>query len=130
MTIKNFEDLKIWQTAKQLTKQVYSAANLQKYNRDYSLVDQTRRASVSIMANIAEGFERENNKEFIQYLYIAKGSCGELRSHLWIAQELTFLTEGEGKTLREEASGISIMIAKLITYLKTSPIKGAKHKRA
>jgi four helix bundle protein len=130
MTIKNFEDLKIWQVSKQLTKQVYSAANLQKYNRDYSLVDQTRRASVSIMANIAEGFERENNKEFIQYLYIAKGSCGELRSHLWIAQELMFLTEVEGKTLREEAAGLSIMIAKLITYLKTSPIKGAKHKRA
>jgi four helix bundle protein len=130
MTIKNFEDLKIWQVAKQLTKQVYSAANLQKYNRDYSLVDQTRRASVSIMANIAEGFERENNKEFIQYLFIAKGSCGELRSHLWIAQELMLLTEVEGKTLREEAAGLSIMIAKLIMYLKTSPIKGAKHKRA
>jgi four helix bundle protein len=130
MTVKNFEDLKIWQIAKQLTLKIYAAADVQKYHKDYPLVDQTRRAAVSVMANIAEGFERENNKEFIQYLYIAKGSCGELRSHLWIAQELMFLTEVEGKTLREEAAGLSIMIAKLITYLKTSPIKGAKHKQA
>lgn len=129
MTVKNFEDLKIWQIAKQLTTKVYAAADLQKYHKDYSLVDQTRRAAVSVMANIAEGFERENNKEFIQYLYIAKGSCGELRSHLWIAQELTFLPKEEGSILRGEAAGLSIMIAKLISYLKTSPLKGMKHKR-
>lgn len=128
MTVKNFEDLKIWQVAKQLTKQVYTVTSIEKYHRDYSLVDQTRRAAVSVMANIAEGFEHENNKEFIQYLYIAKGSCGELRSHLWIAEELTFLAAKEGSSLRSEAAGLSIMIAKLISYLKTSPIKGAKHK--
>ena len=128
MTVKNFEDLKIWQTAKQLTKQVYSVANAEKFHRDFSLVDQTRRAAVSVMANIAEGFERENNKEFIRYLYIAKGSCGELRSHIWIAEELTFLTARKGSMLRSEAAGLSIMIAKLIRYLRTSPIKGVKHK--
>jgi four helix bundle protein len=128
MTVKNFEDLKIWQTAKQLTKQVYTVTSLEKYHRDYSLVDQTRRAAVSVMANIAEGFERENNKEFIQYRYIAKGSCGELRSHVWIAEELSFLTAQEGTALRSEAAGLSVMIAKLLSYLKTSPIKGAKHK--
>jgi four helix bundle protein len=128
MTVRNFEDLKIWQVAKQLTKQIYTVTSIEKYHRDYSLVDQTRRAAVSVMANIAEGFERENNKEFIQYLYIAKGSCGELRSHLWIAEELTFLAAKEGSSLRSEAAGLSIMIAKLISYLKTSPIKGAKHK--
>ncbi len=129
MTVKNFEDLKIWQIAKQLALKIYAAADVQNYHKDYSLVDQTRRAAVSVMANIAEGFERENNKEFIQYLYIAKGSCGELRSHLWIAQELTFLSVVEGNTLRGEAAGLSIMIAKLISYLKTSPLKGTKHKR-
>lgn len=128
MTVRNFEDLKIWQAAKQLSKQVYTVTSIEKYHRDYSLVDQTRRAAVSVMANIAEGFERENNKEFIQYLYIAKGSCGELRSHVWIAEELAFLSAKEGSSLRSEAAGLSIMIAKLISYLKTSPIKGTKHK--
>lgn len=128
MTVKNFEDLKIWQAAKLLTIKVYAATDLQKYHKDYSLIDQTRRAAVSVMANIAEGFERENNKEFIQYLYIAKGSCGELRSHLWIAQELGFLLKNEGQELREKAAGISVMIAKLIAYLKKTPIKGGKHK--
>ncbi|MCU0607674.1 MAG: four helix bundle protein [Candidatus Edwardsbacteria bacterium] len=128
MTVKNFEDLKIWQSAKQLTKQVYAVTSLEKYHRDYSLIDQTRRAAVSVMANIAEGFERENNKEFIRYLFIAKGSCGELRSHVWISEELAYLTAQEGESLRKEAAGLSVMIAKLIRYLKTSPIKGAKHK--
>ncbi|MBI4726101.1 four helix bundle protein [candidate division TA06 bacterium] len=128
MTVNNFEDLKIWQEARQLTKRIYVITSNSCMKHDYALVDQMRRAAVSVMANIAEGFERCNNKEFIQYLYIAKGSCGELRSHLFVAEDAGYIDGKLSAETRSFAGGLSSMINNLILYLKQSKIKGAKHK--
>ena len=85
MPIKNFEDLEIWQIARRLTQEIYALAQTSKLARDYGLRDQMQRAAVSVMSNIAEGFERGGNQEFMQFLYVAKASCGELRSQLCVA---------------------------------------------
>ena len=81
-TIYKFEDMEVWQNARSLTKKIYICSSNGKFSKDFGLRDQIRRASVSIMSNIAEGFERGSNKEFIQFLFIAKGSAGEVRSQL------------------------------------------------
>jgi four helix bundle protein len=83
MQIKTFEDLEIWKEARCLTQDIYNISKAPKFSRDFALRDQMQRAAVSIMSNIAEGFERGGNQEFVQFLYIAKGSCGELRSQLY-----------------------------------------------
>jgi four helix bundle protein len=85
MKIERFEDIIAWQKAKELSVRVYS---LFSESRDFGFRDQIERASVSVMNNIAEGFERKSNKEFIHFLFIAKGSCGEVRSMLYLAKEL------------------------------------------
>ncbi len=128
MTVKRFEDLVIWQEARKLTKNIYEITSKETFRRDFSLSDQMRRAAVSVMANIAEGFERCNNKEFIQYLFIAKSSCGELRSHLYVAIDQRYIYDKEHLELSTQAAGISTMISNLIDYLKKTPIKGMKHK--
>ena len=78
--IERFEDLEIWKLSKNLANQIYDVTTKGKFSQDYVLRDQVRRAAVSIFSNIAEGFERNGNKEFIQFLYIAKASCGEVRA--------------------------------------------------
>lgn len=128
MTVKKFEDLKIWQEARDLARNIYEVTGREAFRRDYALSDQMRRAAVSVMANIAEGFERCNNKEFIRYLFIAKSSCGELRSHLYVAVDQRYFTEREHLELSTKAAGISTMINNLIDYLKKTSIKGMKHK--
>jgi len=85
MSITNFEDLEIWKLARYLTGQIYQLTRNGNFVKDYSLCNQIQRASVSVMSNIAEGYERGGNQEFIQYLAIAKGSCGEVRCQLYIA---------------------------------------------
>jgi four helix bundle protein len=92
-------------------------------------VDQIRRASVSIMSNIAEGFERGTNNEFIQFLFIAKGSCGEVRTQLTIAFDQKYIEESTYTNLVEQCRCISGMINNLIEYLKRSIFKGSKFKR-
>jgi four helix bundle protein len=80
MPVKNFEELEIWQEARRLTQAIYQLTKREKFSRDFSLRDQIQRAAVSVMSNIAEGFERGGNQEFVQSLYVAKASCGEVRS--------------------------------------------------
>ena len=83
MPIKNFEELEIWKDSRALTRGIYQLTRDPKFSKDFGLRDQIRRASVSMMSNIAEGFERGGNQEFIQFLYVAKGSCGEIgRAHV------------------------------------------------
>src|SRR6266480_3048950 len=89
--IEKFEDFIAWQKARKLTRQIYKATNLPAFSRDFGLKDQIRRAAVSIMSNIAEGFERGRPTEFHQFLSIAKGSCAELRSQLYIALDADYL---------------------------------------
>lgn len=82
--INSFEEIDAWQQSRILIKEIYSLTIETKFSQDYGLRDQMRRAAVSIAANIAEGFERESTREFIRFLFIAKASCGELRSHLFV----------------------------------------------
>lgn len=114
MKIERFEDIIAWQKAKQLTVTIYM---LFKESKDYGFTDQIQRASVSIMNNIAEGFERKSNIEFKQFLYIAKGSCGEVRSMLILANELKKLSEHESLKLIELSEEISKILSGLIKTL-------------
>jgi len=113
-TIEKFEDILIWQKAHIFSTDIYK---LMKENRDYSFRDQMQRAVVSIMNNIAEGFERRGNKEFRQFLFIAKGSCGEVRSMLYLARDLEYINQSSFENLMERALEISRMLSGLIKKL-------------
>ena len=91
MHVKDFEDLEIWKEARRLTCEIYNLSKTPKFSKDFGLRDQIQRAAVSIMSNIAEGFERGGNQEFVQFLYVAKGSCGELRSQLYVALDQAYI---------------------------------------
>ena len=127
MEVKNFEDLEIWKDARLLTKAIYQMTQDAKLAKDYALRDQIRRAAVSIMSNIAEGFERGGNQEFIQFLYVAKASCGEVRSHLYVALDQSYLAQKDCEELTTSFRRLSIMISNLIDYLKRSGMKGEKY---
>jgi four helix bundle protein len=118
MLYRRFEELPVWQKAKELAIQIYKATQQGKFLKDFSLTQQIRRSSVSIPCNIAEGFERGYRKEFIQFLYIAKGSAGELRTQLLIATELGYLDEKISKDLRNEVIQTSTQLGALILALK------------
>jgi len=96
--------------------------------KDFGLRDQIRRAAVSVMSNIAEGFERGGDQEFVQFLAMAKGSSGELRSQLYIAKDQGYLNEAEFAGLHDAATEVSKRIAGLIKYLRQSPLKGSKYR--
>src|SRR5215210_7381743 len=93
--IKRFEDVEGWKKARLLTRELYSVTMKGEFARDFALRDQIRRAAISVMSNIAEGFEREGNKEFRQFLSLAKGSASEIRSQLYIALDAGYLTQGD-----------------------------------
>jgi four helix bundle protein len=114
MKINRFEDIIAWQKAKTMTVMIYEMFELCK---DYSFKDQIQRASVSIMNNIAEGFERKTNNEFKQFLFIAKGSCGEVRSMLYVSKELKKITETNYNELFILSEDISKIISGLIRTL-------------
>ncbi len=114
--IKSFEDLEIWKEGMRLTTDIY---NLLKNCKDYGLKDQVQRSAVSISSNIAEGFERQTNKEFIQFLYIAKGSAGELRTQLYLLTELKLIEKSKAFELIDQVRRISSMIFKLIKVRKS-----------
>ena len=128
MHIKYFEDLEIWKEARRLTKEIYRVTSGPKFSKDFSLRDQLRSAVVSIVSNVAEGFERGGNQEFCQFLYIAKGSCGEVRSQLYVAVDQGYISADESEELLNSLKRLSSMIGSLINYLKRSGMKGAKYK--
>ena len=127
-TIKKFEDLKIWAHARALVQEIYSVTNKGQFSKDFGLRDQIRRASVSIMSNIAEGYERDGTAEFIQFLSIAKGSAGEVRCHLYIARDQNYLSQEKFDQLKAMATDVSKMVNGLITYLRKAKMKGNKFK--
>lgn len=129
MAVKYFEDLDVWKEARRLTNEVYAATRGAGFSKDFGLRDQMRRATVSIMSNIAEGFERGGNQEFIQFLYIAKGSCGEVRSQLHVALDQGYLGREEFVQMFNSLKKLSGMIANLIDYLKGSRMRGEKYKK-
>lgn len=120
-TVQQFEDLRVWQDARELSKSVYAASKQRAFYRDIRLREQVRRAAVSVMSNIAEGFERGSRKEFVQFLNVAKGSNGEVRSQLYVAQDQEYLSAKEFATLREYATLLSRRIASFIRYLENHP---------
>ena len=127
-TIKRFEDLDVWKKSRILINVIYSVTRSPKFGRDLLLSNHIRKTSVSILSNIAEGFERDGNKEFINFLSIAKGSCGELRSQLYIAYDQEYINEDQFKEMTNLAEEISKSIKGLMVYLQNSDFKGVKNK--
>lgn len=125
---EGFEDLIVWQKARELTKKIYELTKGKEFSKDFSLVDQLRRASVSILSNIAEGFERGSNVEFIQFLYMAKGSCGEVRAQLCVARDQGYVNAEDFDSIRGLARQVGGMLGNFIEYLKGSELKGTKFK--
>lgn len=119
MKIEKFEDIKAWQEARRLTNLVYHLSKKGTFSRDFALRDQTRKSAISIMANIAEGFQRRSNKEFIQFLYIALGSTSEIQSHLYVALDAEYISRKEFDSAYQSAEEILKMLHGFIKYLKT-----------
>jgi four helix bundle protein len=128
MKIVRFEDIEAWQKGRELTKIIYKITAQGDIAKDFALRDQLRRASISIMANIAEGFEREGNKEFRQFLAMAKGSVGEVKSHLYVALDAGTMSQQDFAQLMALADDTSRLISGFLRYLKDSEHKGSKFK--
>ena len=118
MKIQKFEDMKVWQDAREFVKQIYKCTANQKFKKDFGLRDQIQRGVVSIMSNIAEGYERDSNKELIRFLQFSKGSAGEVRSLLYVATDLGYLTEKEFSEFHQTSISIITQISNFIKYLK------------
>jgi len=127
-TIERFEQIISWKEARVLNKNLGQMIDSGKFKHSYRLINQIEGSAGSVMDNIAEGFERGGNKEFIQFLYVTKGSCGELRSQLYRALDRNYITQKEFEEYSLHAMKISSLIQKLITYLENSPEKGIKYK--
>jgi four helix bundle protein len=126
--IERFEDLDAWKKARELAKAVYQLTATGGFSRDYGLRDQIRRACVSVMSNIAEGFERGGDREFRQFLAIAKGSTGEVRAQLYVSLDARFIEEGQFRELYDLANDTGRLIGGLMRYLSLNLQKGRKPK--
>ena len=127
--VRDFEELAIFQKARELSKKIYPITQRGEFKYDTRFVQQIRASAGSIMDNIAEGFERTGNKEFLNFLYIAKGSCGEVRSQLIRANDLGYMTKEEYDELYTECRKLSAGIMNFIKEIKVSDITGAKFKQ-
>jgi four helix bundle protein len=116
-TVMRFEDLEVWQKARELTKFIYQITKGEEFNRDIRLKYQMRDASVSIMSNIAEGFSRKSDKEFSHFLFISKGSSSELLSHSYVSMDQSYFSEVQFRQLYEKLDHVSRMLSNLIKYL-------------
>jgi len=124
-----FEDLEVWKLSRVLTNRIYDASGDGRFSKDYDLKSQIRRAAVSVMSNIAEGYERGGNPEFIQFLSIAKASCGEVRSQLYLVRDQEYVAAEECDRLIDVFKKLSIMLNNFMESLKGSPYKGPKYKK-
>ncbi|MBO9692700.1 four helix bundle protein [Chryseobacterium sp.] len=124
-TINNFEDLDIWKKSRELCQKIFISL-IQNSNCSQNIKNQIDRSSASVMDNIAEGFEREGNKEFINFLSMSKGSCGEVRSQLIRAFDRDFINENEFNDLKKDYADLSKMISGFMKYLKTTEHNGNK----
>jgi four helix bundle protein len=126
MTVEKFEDLEIWKDARELCKRVFEITSVIPFCSDFKFRDQIRSSSGSVMDNISEGFERSGNKEFIQFLTIAKGSSGEARSQSYRAFDYQYINQDTLNELISRTTQLSKKISSLISYLKKSDFKGSK----
>ena len=120
-TITRFEEIEAWKTSRELTRLIYGLSEQGKFARDFGLRDQIRRASVSVMSNIAEGFESRTQPQFIEYLGRAKASAGEVRCQLYIIQDLQYLSEEDFQRAFDLADRAARQIARFMDYLETHP---------
>ena len=125
-TITRFEEIEAWKIARELTRDIYRITSSGAFAKDFGLCDQIRRAAVSIMSNIAEGFERDGNKEFCNFLSIAKASSGEVKSQLYIALDQNYISAEDFKAIYDRASENGRVTAGLINDLRQSDLKGIK----
>ena len=125
---KAFEETPVWNDARNLVKEVFRISKMSDMKGEYFLQDQMKRSALSIMANIAEGFERDGNKELIQYLSMAKGSAGELRSHFFAGLDMGLVSDADFEKIQEQVQGISRQLSGFMKYLKKSMMKGRKYK--
>ena len=126
--IQKFEDIVAWQKARELTREVYAHSKTGAFAKDFGLKDQIQRASVSIMGNVAEGFDRGGDKEFIQFLSVSKGSCGEVKSHLYVALDQQYINPIQFNQLYNSADEVGRLLAGFMVYLKQSDLRGRKFK--
>ncbi len=124
--IEKFEDLEIWKLAIEIANRIYDMTSVGKFSQDYVLRDQVRRAAVSLFSNIAEGFERNGNKEFLQFLSIAKASCGEVRAQMIFACDRGYISAPELKIIADDLRSLSSQIGGFCKYLRQSELKGSK----
>ena len=120
-TIERFEDLDVWQTARELTNRVYDHTRQEPFSKDFGLRDQIQRASVSVMSNIAEGFESRTQNIFVDHLGRARGSAGEVRAQLYVARDQGYLADAEFEPTYDLADQASRQLFRLIQYLKSRP---------
>jgi len=126
--IRKFEDIESWKRVRKLANEIYNVTAVGRFTRDFGLRDQIRRASISILSNIAEGFERGGDKEFLQFLSVAKGSCGETRAQLYVALDQAYISTAEFETLFQSATEVSQLISGLMRYLRQSSLRGSKYR--
>jgi four helix bundle protein len=117
--INRFEEVQAWQKARELNKEIYNTTGTFSFSKDFSLRDQVRKASVSIMANIAEGFGRRSKKEFSNFLNMAHGSAAEVQCHLYVALDLQYINQGKFEVLYSKTGEVSRMIQGFMAYLKS-----------
>ena len=117
--VEHFEDLEVWRLARKLTGKIYSLSRAGAFAKDFGFRDQICRAAVSIVSNIAEGFERRTNTQFVQFLAIANGSAGEVRAQLYIALDLGYITQGQFEDAIADAVGIGKMLTSLKRHLRS-----------
>ncbi|MBI4834151.1 MAG: four helix bundle protein [Planctomycetes bacterium] len=127
-TVKQFEDLEVWKKAMDFVDLIYDLSDKIPFAKDYALKEQIRRAVISVPSNISEGFERGSNTEFIQFLFIAKGSAGEVRTQLHIAYRRKYIGKEEFESVLKKGAEISGMIKSLINYLSKTSIRGEKYR--
>jgi len=117
MKINKFEELNIWKLSLKITKSIYDLTSKKEFIREFALKDQIRRAVVSISSNIVEGFEKNNNNEFIRFLKIAKGSTGEVRNQIYICRDVKYITLNEFKIINDDLQVLANQIGSFIYYL-------------
>jgi len=124
--IEKFEDIESWKLAREATHLIYEASSGGEFGRDFALRDQIRRSAISTMSNIAEGFEREGNKEFLNFLSVAKGSCAECRAQLYVALDQKYITAEQFDQAYGKLDETGRVIGGFMRYLRNSEFRGSK----
>ncbi len=124
--VGHFEDLQVWQLARTVTAKIYACSKVGPFSKDFGLRDQMQRAAVSVLSNVAEGFERRSDNSFHQFLAIANGSTAELRAQLYVALDQGYISRQTFDELRHDVIRIGKMLASLMSYLRNSPPRDRK----